>query len=543
MRRVAAIFLMALCLIGAGNAAGPKTSVEISPRALQAHTVFLADDLLEGRGTGTRGHAIAANYVASQFQAGGVEPGGENGGWFQMVPLIEASPLETSSKVVVTTPSGPRTFSHLEQAIVYTNPDAASGSVEGPVVFAGYGLDASAAGVNDYAGLDVRGKIVAVLMGFPSNMPGVVGAHLNSIKAETAKAHGAAGLLLIATPASLPSSPWERAVLNAKVQPGAYWQGVSKFRHTVAARSRLSAAAAEALFEGAPTPLSTIMNLTETGAPIRGFELASRARIERRGTHRSTTSAQVLGIVRGSDLKLKDEAVLVMAHIDHLGMDPVGDGDSIFNGANDNAVGVAMLIEIARKFAETKMRPRRSILFVATTAEERGFAGSDYLAHNPVIPVDKIVAATSVDAPGIRHDFTDLIAFGEQHSDLGQTVRSVARAMGIDVSPDPVPEASVFTRTDQYFFAQRGVPAIFLATGRANGGEQAFTHYRDHRYHRPTDDMSQVFDWAAGARFAEFEYRLIRRLADAQERPRWYSGDFLGDTFAPNSKRAPPVQR
>lgn len=460
-----------------------------------------------------------------------------------MVPLIEASPLETSSKVIITTPSGPRTFLHLEQAIVYTNPDVASDSVEGPVVFAGYGLDAPAAGVNDYSGLDVRGKIVAVLMGFPDNLPGVVGAHLNAIKAETAKAHGAIGLLIIAPPKTARGFPWDRAVLNAKVQPGAYWKGVSKVRQTVAARARLNTRAAEALFEGAPLPLSTIMNMTETGFPIRGFALPSRARIERRGTHRLTSSAQVLGIIRGSDRILRDEAILLMAHIDHLGMGPAGHGDSVFNGANYNAVGVAMLIEIARKFAETNPRPRRSILFVATTAEERGFAGSDYLAYNPVIPVDRIVAATSVDAPGIRHDFTDLIAFGEQHSDLGQAVRAAAGSMGIGVSPDPNPEGSAFTRTDQYSFAQLGVPAIFVATGRANGGEEAFAHYRDQRYHKPSDDMSQVFNWAAGARFAEFEYRLIRRLADSQQRPLWYSGDFLGDTFAPKAKRASPHRR
>lgn len=326
--------------------------------------------------------------------------------------------------------------------------------------------------------------------------------------------------------------------MSARTQPGTYWKGVSKCRHTVAARARLSTAAAEALFEGAPTPLSTIMKMTETGVPIRGFALPSRVRIDRVGSHRQTSSAQVLGIIPGSDPKLKDEVVLLMAHVDHLGIDPAAKGDRIFNGANDNAVGVAMLIEIARKFAQIRDRPRRSILFVATTAEERGFAGSDYLAHNPVVPIDHIVSAISIDAPGIAHDFTDVIAFGEEHSDLGRAVRFVARSMNIGVSPDPTPEGSAFTRTDQYYFAQRGVPAIFIATGRANGGEEAFADYRDHRYHKPSDDMSQVFNWRAGARFAELEYRLLRRLADVQERPRWYSKDFFGDTFAPNAKRA-----
>jgi Zn-dependent M28 family amino/carboxypeptidase len=231
-----------------------------------------------------------------------------------------------------------------------------------------------------------------------------------------------------------------------------------------------------------------------------------------------------------------------MAHLDHLGINEgAGPGqDSVYNGALDNAAGVATMIEAARQFATSGKPPRRSVLFIANTGEEKGLRGADYFAANPTVPLQSIVAVVGLDMPMLLYDFTDVTAFGGEHSTIARTIADAARSMGIAVSPDPMPDQAIFVRSDHYRFVTRGIPAILLMTGYANGGEAKWKEFFASTYHQPNDDLSQPIRWHQGARYAELNYRIALALADADERPRWYRGDYFGDTFAPAEPKSDP---
>jgi Zn-dependent M28 family amino/carboxypeptidase len=254
----------------------------------------------------------------------------------------------------------------------------------------------------------------------------------------------------------------------------------------------------------------------------------------------------VLGILPGSDPRLTDQIVLVMAHLDHLGLAvPPKDGDGVFNGAMDNASGIATLIETARALAtsRTGKGPRRSVIFMATTGEESGLLGSDYFAHFPTVALGRVVAVVNIDMPILTCDFGDIVAFGAERSTMAPAVRAAAAAEGLTVSPDPQPEEAVFTRSDHYPLVRAGVPAVFLKTGwrDTHGGyacRDAERTFRLNHYHEVSDDLSQPFDWEAGAKFVRVNVGIARRLADMGEAPRWYQGDYFGETFAPDSPKA-----
>lgn len=255
----------------------------------------------------------------------------------------------------------------------------------------------------------------------------------------------------------------------------------------------------------------------------------------------AATSPNVLGVLRGSDPALRDEYVLLMAHLDHEGIGAVTEGeDRIFNGAMDNAAGTATMLEVARAFAEAGARPKRSILFAAVTAEEDGLIGSDHLAQHPVIAGGRIVAVVNLDMPILLYDFTDVIAFGAEHSTMGAVVARAGASMGVSLLADPLPEEGLFTRSDHYSFVRRGIPSVFLMTGFGNGGEARFREFLANTYHKPNDEADQPgMDWAAAAKFARLNYRIAREIADGAEAPRWYQGDRYGDEFAKGQPRAP----
>ena len=229
-----------------------------------------------------------------------------------------------------------------------------------------------------------------------------------------------------------------------------------------------------------------------------------------------------------------------MGHLDHLGVrtDAKPGEDSIYNGAIDNAAGIATMLEAARAFAGSGKPPRRSVLFIANTGEERGLRGADYFATHPTVPADRIVAVVDLDMPMLLYDFTDVIAFGGDHSTVARDIAEAARSMGVAVSPDPMPEEAIFVRSDHYRFVTHGIPAILLMTGYANGGEKQWKRFFADIYHKPGDDVTQPIRWGQGARYAELNYRIARALADANQRPLWYQGDYFGDTFAPGQPKA-----
>ena len=533
------ILLAGLAAASIGAAALAQTAApapDFSPQAFRAHVAFLADDLLEGREAGTRGYDIGARYVAAQFEALGLTPAA-NGNWFQPVEFVRYS-IGAAPTLAI----GGRDFTHGQEVVFRSSPEATPLALETPLVFVGYGLDMPAHGFDDYAGLDVRGKTVVVLSGIPEGVASDVGAHLNSEKVRMAAARGAVGLITLYSSAEAQRMPWERVRAFAN-RPGTTWidRDGDPFAEEQGLRYRVLAgeAAAEALFEGAPRTLAQVLEeAAQAGTRPRGFDLPASARVAREpGESSRFSSSNVVAVLPGSDPALAGEYVLLMAHLDGLGIAREGEGDRIRNGAMDNATGVATLIEVARQMTRSGNRPRRPILFAAVTAEEKGLLGAEYLAHNPVVD-GRIVSVVNLDMPVLTYDFQDVIAFGAEHSTMGPIVTRAAGRMNVTVTPDPLPQEGLFTRSDHYRFVQQGVPSVFLMTGFAGEGRERFTGFLGDQYHSPRDDLSLPFNWAAGAKFAQLNYLIAREIADGPAPPLWYADSFFGDAFAGDRPRA-----
>jgi hypothetical protein len=536
--------MLPLSLPGAVLAQAPAA---FTPERFRAHIDFLADDLLEGRDTGSRGHEIAARYVASQFESFGLAPGGQDGDWYQRLTLQQTNRGAMRGSLTVSGPGGEQTFEHAGEAMIRINGREPSQDVSAPLVFVGYGIEDPLLRINDYRGLDVKGKIVVALRGFPKGMPSEEGAHLSAMRPKAAESHGAIGVVTIDTLQSAKAVPWER-VLQYADEPDYGWVGADGLVHVEAPGIRVGALlhgpAAEALFAGSARTLEAIRaEADKPNARPRGFALKTRLRVKSASASQRVTSPNVVAVLRGADPALAEEYVVLLAHLDHLGVavaktgDPAGK-DRIHNGALDNAAGIATMLEVARAAAAAPTRPRRSLLFLATTAEEKGLLGADYFARHPTVPIGQIVGAVGLDMPLLLYPFQDVIAFGANHSSFGKLVAGAVAPMQIELAPDPMPEQGVFARSDHYPFVKQGVPAVFLVTGYANGGEKVWQEFLRGAYHSPKDDLTQKIDWTAGTRFAEANYRIMRAMADADTPPLWMEGDFFGDTFAPKGKRA-----
>ena len=516
--------------------AGAASAQTFSPQRVRADVAFLADDMLEGRGTGTRGYDLAARFVAARFEALGFKPGAKDA-WYQDIGFVTAT-ADPARKSAVTI-NGVRMLTG-EHVIV--GPTVAAEAIDqaAQAVFVGYGLEDKRLGLDDYAGLDVKGKIVVYLSGMPVGLPSDIAATLNEKKSEVARLKGAIGVLSVATPRTLATTPWAKILHNSGLARMRWVHPDGQVENPNAAL-RLSAlidpSAAEALFKGSPLDGKLAAMFADKTARPKGFALASPVRVERFSKIDKVRSANVIGVLEGSDPTLKNEVVMLSAHLDHLGILPTGD-DRIANGAMDNATGIATMLEAARAFAETGKRPKRSIAFVALTGEEKGLFGSEYLAKYPLPAGRKLVANVNLDMPLLTYDFTDVVAFGAEHSTVGEAVGRAAGQMGIKLSPDPIPDENIFVRSDHYSFVKQGVPSVYLATGFANGGDKAAKDFDDNHYHMASDDMALPINWATAAKFARLNYLIAAQLADQPQAPRWYADDFFGDKFAPGAPRA-----
>jgi hypothetical protein len=538
-------FLLApLALVAAAAAPAPQTVDPAAAQRVRADVEFLASDLLEGRDTGSRGYEIGASYVASQFRAIGLRPGGANGGWYLQVPFRRAvHPEPPRASVIV----GKQTIN-----LAPARDFAARSSItqhernlDLPLVFVGHGISDPKLGIDEYAGLDVRGKIAVVLEDAPPGLPSEVSAHLDSSKAITAAAKGAAGVIEIAQTGQRPGfsriAYYDRPVVDW-VDPTGKTRSQSASVGLVAS---ISPEIASKLFAAAGKDFSRIAGQSKKPGAIHGFDLRARLRFSDRMEWSDFTSPEVIGVLPGSDPALKDQHVVLMGHLDHLGIKPNAKPgeDAIYNGALDNAAGVATMLEAAREFVASGKPLRRTVLFIANTGEEKGLRGADYFAAHPTVPASSIVGLVDLDMPLLLYPFTDVIAFGADHSTVARAVADAASSMGVAVSADPMPEETIFVRSDHYRFVTRGVPAILLMTGYANGGEPMWKDFLSKTYHKPNDDLTQRILWDQGARYAELNYRISRTLADADQRPMWYEGDYFGDTFAagqPRAKRSQP---
>ena len=519
--------------------AAQGSPAEISSDEIRADIGFLSDDLLEGRDAGTRGYDLAARYVAARFEALGLRQAVRDS-WYQSVPLVvtELDKRMTSSLTI-----GGRRFENGGDIIISAFGTEPRQTVEAQAVFVGFGVASAREKIDDYAGLDLKGKFAVALSGAPAGLPSEIAAHLAAEKAAAAQAAGAIGLITIPSESLLTRTPWAR-LRDRATGPAVGWVGADgrSFSRTpgIVATAYATATAADALLAGSGASLAAIRKQAAKRRPLRGFPLRPIVRLERNAAVSTAASSNVLAMLQGSDPQLADEYVLLMAHLDHLGMRKDAKGlPRIYNGAMDNAAGVATMLAVAKAFAQDGRRPRRSILFAAVTAEEDGLIGSQFLAKHPVTPPGgRVVAVINLDMPILTYDFQDLIAFGAEHSTLGPIVQRAAEASGIALSPDPLPDEGLFTRSDHYRFVQEGIPAVFLMTGFGGLGRQEFQKFLKTDYHQPSDRINLPFHWNAAARFAYVNYAIARDVANADHAPQWYSGDFFGDEFAPEARKA-----
>ncbi len=515
---------------------------DIAAVDIEKHMTVLADDRMEGREAGTPGYDRAAHYVAAQMRYAGLKPAGEKG-YFQDVPLRRYRRVVDGAALSLTGPDG--TAQELvfgEDYLVFADPTLTESAVDAPVVFAGFGVVAPEFGIDDYAGLDVEGKIVAYLSGAPKSLPSEERAHFGSgtIKRAAAAERGALATIAVTTPTREKRFAFARV---ARVTGGANmtWRAPDDAGDDAAEKdarawareiqvvAAVSLASAPKLFAHAAFDADTVMAAAEAedGAPPRG-PLNIVARMSQTSTHEDVTSPNVVGMIRGSDPDLRDELVVLSAHLDHIGISNGLDEDQINNGAMDNAAGVASLLEVAD--AARRAQPKRSVVFITVTAEEKGLVGADYFARYPSV-AGEMVANINLDMPVLLYDFEDVIAFGAERSTLGPLVAAAAEAAGVGLSPDPMPDQGLFTRSDHYRFVQRGVPAVFLVTGFGNGGQEAFTNFLATRYHRPNDDLMAPINYQAGEKFARVNYEIMRAVANAPERPLWRRGDFFARLY------------
>jgi hypothetical protein len=537
-----------ICAAAQGSTAAPEQAAlnAIRPDAIRAHMRFLADSLLQGRAPGTPGYEIAARYVAAQLEAAGLHPGGLGGSWYQTVPLRK-SVLDDgkSSLVLVSTghqdKNGEQTLVPLKDYVQIGDLIKTDNRVEAPVVFAGFGVTAKEHDYDDYAGADVKGKIVVVIDGAPAKFPSTVRAYYSDslVKQRNAVAHGAVGFIDMMTPEDQKRYPWDWIV--PQVQMGSMeWLEQNGSPHNTFPELRggalLNQSGAEKLFAGASKTLAQVFDTARAGQP-QALALAVTARIHGISSHSSADSPNIIGEVPGSDPALRGQYVVYTAHVDHLGICPPINGDNVCHGALDNASGVASLLEIARAFASLPKAPRRSLLFVFVTGEEMGLLGSDYFANFPTVPRSAIVANINIDgAPGLFYSMKDLIVLGMEHSSLEQQVQSAAKRVGYSLSPDPMPEENFFIRSDQYSFVLQGIPAVDVTDGIQSidpkiDGLKLQKEWMVTKYHTPLDNMDQALDYRSGAKAAGVNFLIGFDLAQEDALPTWNKGDFFGEKF------------
>ncbi|MHA0317881.1 M28 family metallopeptidase [Sphingomonas melonis] len=511
--------------------------------AMRAHVMFLASDALRGREAGTPDYDVAAQYVAAQFQAAGLRPAGDAGSYLQHVPLTIYKAASEGTMRWTDAAGRTRPLVFGTDYIPSPNPARAETSVTAPVVFAGRGIVAPQFGVDDYRGMDVRGKIVAIFAGSPTRFPGEERAYFGSAatKAQIAAARGAIGIVMLDAPRAGPRQRPFAALVGGYASPKTTWAkpdgtGTSA-APTTPVLGTLSQAAAATLFEGAATPWSAIVaeaqraDPTYTPVALKGTLAATT-----RTSFTPAASSNVVGIVPGTDPMVGKEVVILSAHLDHIGVSPARPDDApgrdrINNGALDNAIGIASLIEEAKRFATAPTRPRRTVMFLAVTGEEKGLIGSSYFVDHPTVPLQTIVADINLDMPVLLYTFEDMIAFGADRSSLGPIVTKAVNAIGIGLSPDPMPEQGFFTRSDHFNFVKKGIPSLFLWPGVKGAGAKPFEDFLSRCYHRPCDDLSQPILWDQGVRFVATNYAIARAIADAPQRPTWNKGDYFGTTY------------
>jgi Zn-dependent M28 family amino/carboxypeptidase len=515
-------------------AAAKKVADSFDTNRMKTDLNFLASDLLEGRGTGQRGGDVAAAYIAAQFQIAGLKPAGENGTYMQLVPLNGVTAQPESTLKISGASGEPIQLKYLDDFVANPYSQKTEETISGDLVFVGYGVNAPEFGWNDYAGMDVHGKVVLALVNDPpSQDPKFFGGKAMTYygrwtyKYEEAARQGAEGILLIHN-TDMASYGWN-VVRNS-------WSGEQAFLANPPGEYALPMAGwiQEDVAKKIACAAGTDLNALFDKAKTKGFkpvELPLKIEGKIIAKTRTLHAQNVMGILEGSDPKLKDEAIVYSAHYDHLGVGVPVDGDNIYNGALDNASGTAMLIELARVFAESSVKPPRSVIFLSVTGEERGLKGSEYYGLHPSIPAKKTMVNLNYDGISMLGEATDVVMTGADRTSIFPMVQEVTKAMNVSIVPEEHPEAGYYYRSDHFSMARVGVPSFSLDLGNsivgkpADYGEKAYKEYNEKHYHQPSDEVNPNWDYTGAKELARLGVYIGWKVAEMQGTTGWRPGD------------------
>jgi Zn-dependent M28 family amino/carboxypeptidase len=505
----------------------------INPANIKAHVRFLSLDLLEGRGPGTRGDSLAAEYIATQFALSALQPAGENGSYFQRVPLYAVHTDEEKTKFALVPAGGQGVdLAYGTEIVSKDQTGQSTADIDAPIVFVGYGINAPEFQWNDYEGVDIKGKIALVIVNEPPSTDEkfFAGKALTyygrwTYKYEEAARRGAVGVLLIHRE-DLASYPWD-VVRNSQAIEKSYLEGDTTATLRAAAWIQHDAAQRLLTMSGLGNVDKVIDDAGKRG--FRAVELPVKLRAHVESRVRRYSSTNVIGRVAGEHQG--EQAVLYSAHYDHLGIDTSAKGDNIFNGAVDNATGCGILLELARVFGAADVRPPRDIYFAAVTVEEQGLLGSQFLGMHPPIPVSHISLNLNYDALQPLGIPRSANVTGAERTDFWPTVQSVARAFNFELTPDSNPMAGHYYRSDHFSLARYGIPAFSIGQGNLfeghtpGWGRAQEEDYTAHHYHQPSDEFHADWDFRGIARMTQFGF-VLGWLASKQDKPvAWHAGD------------------
>lgn len=501
------------------------------------HVKVLADDKMEGRETGSEGLRKASEYVVQQLTKAGLQPAGTKG-FYQPVSFTARQIAEKDSHASLVRNGTEEHIALGEDAYFGTSIDVSPDEVSAPLVFIGYGLKIPEQNLDELAGLDLKNKVVVYISGSPASVPSALSAHYQQagVRWKALRDAGAIGAIRIFNPASM-DIPWSRISLNRThiemtlADP--------EFDETAGEKVALgfNPAKAEKLFAGSGHSFQEIADLAKDRKELPKFPLAvslkARAKVEKK----QVESSNIVARLPGSDPKLKDEYVVLSAHLDHVGVGEPVDGDRIYNGAMDDGSGAAVLLDIAAALTQHPDRLRRSVLFLFVIGEEKGLLGSKYFAARPTVDIKSIVADINIDMFLPIVPLKTLRILGLDESDLGTRAKEIAQTMKIQPQADPEPLRNSFIRSDQYSFIRHGVPAVKMDVGFEPGSpeQKTFKDWLTHRYHAPSDDVNQPVDLQAAGLYEQLVYRLLVDVAHEDERPQWKADSFFR-RYAPGNR-------
>ena len=507
----------------------PQPARHFDGQSWWAHVKFLADDSLEGRETGSEGLRRAESYAVDQFSKAGLQPAGTNG-FYQPVKFVSRQIVEKDSAaaLVVSGKTEPLTLG--DDAYFTTRAELSSEEITAPLVFIGYGLKIPEKNYDDLSSIDLHGKIAVYLAGSPSDIPTALSAHYQTIgeRWKSLKQAGVIGTITLPNPASM-DIPWSRMSLN-RAHPSMDLAD-PEFNETQGLKMAMTfnPAQAQKLFAASGHTFEEIAALGKDRKPLPHFPLRVSLKAHATVQTSPVESANIVGKLPGNDAALKSEYVVISAHIDHVGIGEPVNGDRIYNGAMDNASGVAVLLDLASQFNAHPEQLRRSILFVVVTAEEKGLLGSKYFAAHPTVPPKSMIADINLDMFLPIVPLKVLKVPGLAESDLGDRARDAAQLFGVRVQPDPEPLRNVFIRSDQYNFIRHGVPALKLDVGFDPGSpeQKIFKDWLTNRYHAPSDDIAQPVDLASAGLYEDVVRQLLISVANTNARPQWKPDSFF----------------